>query len=346
VDNAAGGLADMAVMPECANCGTPLQGPYCSNCGQKASDYHRPVWWIFGEFLDSVFNYDSRTFRTIWLLFAEPGEFTRRYNGGKRASLLPPFRLFVVATVVFFLTLQLTGLAMVAFKVKTVSLAGLAPEALKELQAETNGEMVIKGDKAIDVISMEFFVPASAVEHVKLTEEQKRNVLGGSESIKIEAQGAKGDEAEWLAWLGAKAKRIQEGYERALADPIKLNGPLNTWLPRLMLVLVPVFALLMAIMHWWPRVFLIEHLVFSTHIHTVVFVAFTLVALAAAILGDAGFMWAIWLILAIYLWMAMYRVYGRSWWLTSIKFMALLLVYSTVLTAGLGLVFALALSEV
>lgn len=336
----------MAVMPECANCGTPLQGPYCSNCGQKASDYHRPVWWIFGEFLDSVFNYDSRAFRTIWLLFAEPGEFTRRYNDGKRASLLPPFRLFVIATVVFFLTLQLTGLAMVAFKVKTVPLAGMTPEVLKELQAETNAEMVIKGDKTVDVISMEFFVPASAVEHVKLTDEQKRSVLGADGELKIDTKDADAEEAEWIAWIGERAQRIREGYQRALADPIKLNGPLNVWLPRLMLVLVPVFALLMAVMHWWPRVFLIEHLVFSTHIHTVVFVAFSLVALAAAILGDAGFMWAVWLILAIYLWMAMYRVYGRSWWLTSIKFMALLLVYSTILTAGFGLVFALALSEV
>jgi hypothetical protein len=78
----------------------------------------------------------------------------------------------------------------------------------------------------------------------------------------------------------------------------------------------------------------------------VVFVALSLVALAAAILGDAGFMWAVWLILAIYLWMAMYRVYGRSWWLTSLKFVALLLVYSIILTTGLGLTFALALSEV
>ena len=77
---------------------------------------HRPIWWILGEFMDSVFGYDSRTFRTLWLLFAEPGEFTRRYNAGQRASLLPPFRLFVIATLVFFVTLQVTGLAMVAFK--------------------------------------------------------------------------------------------------------------------------------------------------------------------------------------------------------------------------------------
>src|SRR5689334_24122640 len=93
-----GVFAGMSVLPACANCNTTLQGPYCSNCGQKASDYHRPIWWILGEFMDAVFSFDSRTFRTLWLLFGEPGEFTRRYNSGQRASLLPPFRLFVIAT--------------------------------------------------------------------------------------------------------------------------------------------------------------------------------------------------------------------------------------------------------
>jgi hypothetical protein len=77
-----------------------------------------------------------------------------------------------------------------------------------------------------------------------------------------------------------------------------------------------------------------------------VFVALSLIALTVAILGDAGFLWVVWLILAIYLWMAMYRVYERSWWLTSLKFVGLLLVYSIVLTAGLSFVFLIALSEV
>jgi hypothetical protein len=44
--------------------------------------------------------------------------------------------------------------------------------------------------------------------------------------------------------------------------------------------------------------------------------------------------------------MAMYRVYGRSWWLTSLKFLALLMVYSVILSVGMGLVFVMALSEV
>jgi len=57
--------------------------------------------------MDAVFSFDSRTFRTLWLLFGEPGEFTRRYNSGHRASLLPPFRLFVIAT--FFVLCDAAG---------------------------------------------------------------------------------------------------------------------------------------------------------------------------------------------------------------------------------------------
>ncbi len=337
----------MTVLPACANCGTALNGPYCSNCGQKASDTHRPFWWIFGEFLDSVFGYDSRTFRTLWLLFAEPGEFTRRYNAGQRASLLPPFRLFVIATLVFFLTLQVTGLAIVAFKTSTVSIESLPPEAVEAIKKKkSNAQVTFQDDKKISTVSMELFVPAEAVERVTLTQDQKRRIAEAGDGIKIDAKGADQNEKDWLRWIETKGKRIGEGYEHALADPIKLNGPLNVWLPRLMLVLVPIFALLLAVMHWRPRVYLFEHLVFSIHIHTVVFVVLSLVAAAAAFLGHSEFLWAVWMILALYLWMAMYRVYARSWWLTSMKFIALLLVYSVVLMAGLGTIFLIALSEI
>ena len=331
----------MTLLPSCANCGTALNGPFCSNCGQRASDLHRPIWWIFGEFLDSVFGYDSRTFRTIWLLFAEPGEFTRQYIDGKRASLLPPFRLFVIATLLFFVTLQLTDLAIVAFKVRQANAAEMSAVAVN---VQLPGE-VRKTKAPYTVVDMDFFVPARSIQHVTLTSEQKREILQPSTEIEIEAKTADPDELNWVRWVQTKLDRVSKGYERALADPIKLNAPLNLWLPRLMLVLVPVFALLLAVMHWVPRVYLAEHLVFSVHVHTVVFVALSLTAIAVAMVGASDFLWGVWLILMVYLWMAMYRVYGRSWWLTTLKFGVLLFVYSIVLSAGLGGIFVLALSE-
>ena len=331
----------MAVLPSCANCGTALNGPYCSNCGQKSSDLNRPIWWILGEFLDAVFSYDSRTFRTIWLLVSEPGAFTRRYIAGQRASLLPPFRLFVIATVVFFLTLQLTDLALVAFKVRNATPAEQAAAVTTVTTVE--GTTVKPGAGAGTIIEMDLFVPASSLKHVKLTDQQKHDLNGGPVEVNID--GASEEEANLIRNFEKGISRVSQGYQKAVEDPMKLNGPLNIWLPRLMLVLVPVFALLLAVMHWWPRVYLMEHLIFSLHVHTVVFFAMAISALVAAMVGGGSFLWASWLILVVYVWMAMHLVYERSWWLTSIKFAALLAVYSIVLMAGLGTVFVLALSE-
>jgi hypothetical protein len=113
-----------------------------------------------------------------------------------------------------------------------------------------------------------------------------------------------------------------------------------------MLVLVPVFALLLALMHWWPRVYYVEHLIFALHIHTVMFFALTIVALSVVLFGDTGFLGvAVWPILLVYFWMAMKRVYARGWLLTSLKTITVWLVYSVILTASLGLALLQALTE-
>ena len=335
----------MSVLPACANCSTALNGPYCSNCGQKASDTHRPFWWMFGEFLDSVFGYDSRTFRTLWLLFAQPGEFTRRYNAGQRASLLPPFRLFVIATLVFFVTLQVTDIALVAFKPEKIPLASLPPAAIEAIKKKTNGVTIVD-DKYVTQVGVEFFVPAKALRQEKLSEEEQRGITEANKAFKVDIDKANPDDAGMARWAEQVGRRAMEGYAHARSDPTKLNGPLNVWLPRLMLVLVPIFALLLAVMHWRPKVYLFEHLVFSIHIHTVVFVAMSLVAVITAILGSSDYLGFVWLVLVVYLWLAMMRVYSRSWWLTTLKFGALVLVYSIVLSIGLALIFVVALTEV
>jgi len=151
----------------------------------------------------------------------------------------------------------------------------------------------------------------------------------------------------WYKTLRAYGHRILQGFEKAMEDPVRLNGPLNVWLPRIMLVLVPVFALLLALMHWWPRVYYVEHLIFALHIHTVMFFcAHDRCAWSVALFGDTGFLGlAVWPILLVYFWMAMKRVYARGWLLTSLKVIAVLLVYSVILTISLNLALLQALTE-
>ncbi len=101
-DSGAGGAA------HCLNCHTLLTGPWCANCGQK----HEPEIHTFGHFaaeaFENVTHADSRVWRTVWVLFSKPGQLTREFFSGRRGRYLPPVRLYLVVSLVFFL---LAGIA-------------------------------------------------------------------------------------------------------------------------------------------------------------------------------------------------------------------------------------------
>ena len=87
----------------CANCGTPLLGEHCYACGQPVKGLVRHFSSLVGDVLDSVFEWDSRTPRTLWPLLARPGYLTLEYLAGRRIRYVSPFRLFFfIAVVAFF----------------------------------------------------------------------------------------------------------------------------------------------------------------------------------------------------------------------------------------------------
>jgi len=55
------------------------------------------------EAFESVTHADSRLWRTLWLLVSKPGFLTVEFLEGRRARYLPPFRLYLVLSVVLFL---------------------------------------------------------------------------------------------------------------------------------------------------------------------------------------------------------------------------------------------------
>jgi len=87
----------------CANCEAALQGPYCYVCGQLAEDFDRSIASLIVEAFENIFHTDGRLFRTLPRLILKPATLTREYLAGRRASQMPPLRLFLVVMVVFFL---------------------------------------------------------------------------------------------------------------------------------------------------------------------------------------------------------------------------------------------------
>jgi hypothetical protein len=89
----------------CANCGTVLTGPFCSTCGQRGH-VHRTVGALFHDLVHGVFHFEGKLWATLPLLAWRPGELTRRYVHGERASFVSPVALFLFSVFLLFAVLS------------------------------------------------------------------------------------------------------------------------------------------------------------------------------------------------------------------------------------------------
>jgi Protein of unknown function (DUF3667)/Domain of unknown function (DUF4286) len=87
----------------CLNCGEVLTGQHCSHCGQRAQVQVISLWGLIKDFLGDVFDWDSRIWRTLRPLAFRPGLLTQEFLRGRRAHYTPPFRMYLILSVVFFL---------------------------------------------------------------------------------------------------------------------------------------------------------------------------------------------------------------------------------------------------
>jgi hypothetical protein len=90
----------------CENCGAPLLGEHCYQCGQTTKGLIRQFGSILGDFFDTVLNIDSRVFRTLGPLLLRPGYLSCEYFAGHRVRFVSPVRLFVFLSILAFLCAQ------------------------------------------------------------------------------------------------------------------------------------------------------------------------------------------------------------------------------------------------
>ncbi len=92
----------------CKNCGEILENNsnYCASCGQSVLDYKQPFFSFFKQLLNELLDIDGRMFTTLRVLFQKPGELTIAYNEGKRTKYSPPFRMYIIISVLYFMTIS------------------------------------------------------------------------------------------------------------------------------------------------------------------------------------------------------------------------------------------------
>jgi len=101
-------VPNVAPVVLCKNCNAILVGRYCANCGQRADVHILSTRELVHEVLEGLTHSDSRLWRTLLSLWLRPGRLTEEFLAGRRAISLPPFRLYLIISVVFFLIVSVS----------------------------------------------------------------------------------------------------------------------------------------------------------------------------------------------------------------------------------------------
>lgn len=348
----------------CENCSAPLQESdrFCGACGQRFAPGRVTLWQLINVFFSSIFNFDSRFYKTILGLLL-PGKLTVDFFQGKRQPYIHPVRLFLFT-------------ALIHFALLGVGLSGL--EDLTAVQLENQKRRVHRTEFAAEldtiypVLKMTF-----PNQQVSLALDSLRLLVGGGprkeDTLFVLNLNLGGKSSSYVPML---AKDVFTLEADALLDTYKIEGSANRFLTRqflrilqkgdrfvgfllgnliwLVALMMPVLALLLKLLYFRRKKYLVEHLVFSFHYHAFAFIVFSIplvfnldsFALTDANVplsdGSSNFLIAVFLIVMVYLFFAMRKVYGQGLRKTFIKFSILNLSYvfiffvSLVLTLGLG----------
>jgi hypothetical protein len=325
---------------QCANCREPLLGPYCAVCGQPRDIHRRSFGGLLKDFVQDVASFDSRILRTARALLFKPGELARAYHEGRTQPFVPAVRLYLFVSLMFFLLLSMTGIALIQFEMQSNPLA-VQIDAKGHPYVAADGERQALPQRYADGnlhynfnTRISFFSRLGSIRpHIPADARQRM-----LDKLHDRTQRA----AERGRWI---TQGINSGLGKLMADPASLNGPITSWVPRVLFLLLPLFALLLAAFYWRQRgTFLfVDHLVFSLSFHSFVFALLMGAALVAQVLPSIAVDWVVVAVVPVYLLLAMRRMYRQSWIWTGVKFTALSTIYTLFfLLPAFGMIISLA----
>lgn len=287
---------------QCPNCGYTFEevNNYCPNCGQENHDLNVPVKHLVEEFFESTLHYDTKFLRTLKYLIIRPGYLTEKFNLGQRASYVPPFRLYVFISIFFFATI-----AIFASKNFVVSDNTNVTEQLKATDPEIAAQILLADSLARSRAGLTFEDTSSAVS-------SDTSAVIVSEEV------------------GNKFRSFLNNQEQSKQRLLKN-------ISFMMFVLMPFFGFILYLFYRSQRRNYVEHLMFSVHFHTFVFLLIMFAILVEVVFSSLDTDGWVFLVSTAYLFFAMRQVYKESYLRTAVKLIPVGFTY----LISLGILFAI-----
>ncbi|QQS31033.1 MAG: DUF3667 domain-containing protein [Sphingobacteriales bacterium] len=299
--------------PICKNCSYVFAenqpDEFCPQCGQENNE--RIV--SFGRFLkDSINMYlvlDSKLLVTIGTVLFMPGKLSLAFSEGKIARYLVPFRLYFIISLVYFSF----------FSAKLLSLV----ENSEPISAINNLDVPVINNDGIEINLKD-----SILNEVKVTQSGSINFL--DDKISIDRVIALADKYDTKTTMDSLKKEYPYFNENPFATTIttqlvklyKSRGKdfLHYFigaLPFMMILLMPLLALFFKLLYIRRNRFFVEHLTFFIHLHSFLYLLLSIYMLIWGF--NAKWMFGPILLSAVYLSLAMKKMYGQGWGKTLFK---------------------------
>ena len=359
-------LAQPAPGELCANCDAPMQGPFCHACGQPKKGLIRHLSGIAADFLDSVLNFDSRTFRTVFPLYFKPGYLSNEYFAGRRVRYVTPLRLYIFLSVVLFLVISM---------ITSVGNGPIETEGTP-LTAKERAEKLAEVERGLQFIPEKDRAEVRREVAAEMERDQKRLAKEMELGPPAPPRASKGTDADadedendinvtfangrrWhktdnpltFGWLSDDLNRaLNEEIEVVVTkakgvrkNPKPFVEEVFSIAPQALLLILPIFALLLKVMYLFKRRLYMEHLIVALHSHS--FLCLSILVLIGlsqlqdkvpTLSGVCGFLAAvagIWM--PVYLYVMQKKVYRQGYILTTLKYIVIGTLYLFLLTFGL-----------
>ena len=276
--------------PVCLNCGHPVNAAYCPNCGQKTGAPRVRLGELVADVADEFFKFDSKIVATVVPLLVRPGFLTVEYLRGRRVRYITPFRLYFIVSAIFFFAWTATR-----------------TDADTRTQLEAN---------------------------LRAGLQEQFATLGHNAARRRAASGASSPSRSATAEsLHASSSRGMTGptSRRSTSDRLQdalING--TVWFldnsAGISIAMLPLAALVLKLLYLRVGRMYVEHLVFGVHCSCFMWIVMLPIDFTRGRIQQV-YGWVFWTLLAVYVFLAMKRVYGQSLAWTVGKFVAFVIGY-------------------
>lgn len=347
----------------CLNCGTILKGHYCYACGQKDEHLHEPFYLMVGHAVAHYWHFDGKFLTTLGPLLFKPGFLSNEFVAGRRVRYVHPIQMYLFLSIIFFILFGLSGTDQINATVGDAFI--LQPDSMQVMVDSLKENLSVDDSVAariIDTLTQKF---SPSIKISTQTDSNKNSFW--------ETTGTNGEpDIEPIDFTETRLPRTLTEYEDSVSRLSKDQQPGTVQqafdklairlgsmdkeemtkrfsenaihnLPKLLFVLIPIFALILKLIFYRSKIYFVDHAVFTLHFHSFAFLLLLLLLISYMATGYTLPFGYLLLIMIIYLYIALKNFYRQNYFKAFRKLFSLFLLYFIVVivSGAFYLMFAL-----